>query len=317
LHIVQTTLRYLIALLMSLVMIIVGLAWMGSGWLAREVLAPVETLSVTAARVSGTSLDTRVTLDAPYEEFQRLAHAFNAMLTRLQKVFEGQRRFVEDASHEIQTPLTVIKGNLEVALQRARTFEEYQEILLGSLGEVERLIALTRSLLTLARYAGDRPPVHLIPLALEPLLRDLVGEATVLADDRGVRLDLDVKPVPSVSGDAGQVKQVLINLLDNAFRHTPRGGTVTVRLESLRGQVTIAVEDTGAGIAPEHLPHLFERFYRADRARARNEGGTGLGLAIVKEIVEAYGGTVRVESEVGKGSIFIVTLPVVNETGSR
>lgn len=307
---VQHTLRQLLALLTAIAVLTLGLAWVGSRWLADEALTPVETLSTTAERISGTSLKTRVSLDAPYAEFQRLAHTFNAMLERLQNVFEAQRRFIADAAHELKTPLTVIMGSLEVTLKKARSAEEYREVLIGNLGQVERLIALTRSLLTMARFAGDRPPLQFTPLAIEPLAKDLVGELAVLAENRHITLTVEAHPVPPVMGDEGWLRHMMINLLDNALRYTPSGGTVTVCLDEAGGQVAIAVKDTGPGIAPDHVPHLFERFYRVERARDRESGGVGLGLAIVKEIAEAHGGTARVESEVGKGSAFIVTLPV-------
>ena len=309
LRLVQDTLRLLLLLLAGLAAAMVGAAWLGSRWLARQALTPVEVLTATAEQISVPSLKTRVVLDAPYEEFERLARMFNAMLDRLHKVFEGQRQFVADAAHEIQTPLTVIKGTIEVALHKSRSADEYRDALVTNLGQVERLSTLTRSLLTLAQFAGDRPPVKLVPLSLEPLVQELVKELTVLAEDRKVRLTLDTHLVPLVLGDDGRLTQLLINLLDNALAHTPPGGAVTVRLRPVSGQVVMEVEDTGPGIAPEHLLRLFERFYRGDPARARESGGAGLGLAIVKEIAEAHGGTVRVDSIRGKGSVFTVTLP--------
>jgi len=309
LRLVQDTLRLLLLLLAGLAAALVVAAWLGSRWLARQALTPVEVLTATAERISVPSLKTRVVLDAPYEEFERLARVFNAMLDRLHKVFEGQRQFVADAAHEIQTPLTVIKGTIEVALQKSRGVDEYRDALVTNLGQVERLSTLTRSLLTLAQFAGDRPPVKMVPLALEPLIQELVKELTMLAEDRKVRLTLEAHPVPFVLGDGGRLTQLLINLLDNALAHTPPEGTVTLRLKPEDGQVVMEVEDTGPGIAPEHLPHLFERFYRGDPARDRESGGAGLGLAIVKEIAEAHGGTVRADSTLGKGSVFTVTLP--------
>lgn len=306
---VQHTLRQLLVLLGVIAVLILGLAWMGSRWLADEALTPVETLSATAERISGSSLKTRVFLDAPYAEFQRLARVFNAMLGRLQNVFEAQRRFIADAAHELKTPLTVIMGSLEVALKKSRSAEEYREVLIGNLEQVERLISLTRNLLSMAQFAGEHPPLHLAPLTIEPLVKNLIAELTLLAEDRNIKLTLDARPVPSVLGDEVWLRHLLINLLDNAIRYTNPGGTVTVCLSKTDGPVAISVKDTGLGIASEHLPHLFERFYRTDSARAADSGGTGLGLAIVKEIAEAHGGAVRVESEVGKGSVFTVTLP--------
>lgn len=309
LRLVHDTLRLLLLLFAGLAVAMVGAAWLGSRWLARQALTPVEVLTATAEQISVPSLKTRVVLDAPYEEFERLAHVFNAMLDRLHRVFEGQRQFVADAAHEIQTPLTVIKGTIEVALHKSRSADEYRDALVTNLGQVERLSTLTRSLLTLAQFAGDRPPVKLVPLSLEPLMQELVKELTLLAEDRKVRLTLETHPVPLVLGDAGRLTQLLINLLDNALAHTPPEGEVTLRLRPENGQVVVEVDDTGPGIAPEHLPHLFERFYRGDLARDRESGGAGLGLAIVNEIAEAHGGTVRAESTVGKGSVFTLTLP--------
>ena len=306
---IEHALRQLAMLLVVISISILAMAWVGSRWVADQALTPVEALSTTAEQISGSSLKTRVSLDAPYAEFQRLAHAFNAMLERLQRVFEAQRRFIADAAHELKTPLTVIMGSLEVTLKKARSAEEYREVLIGNLGQVERLIALTRSLLTMARFASDRPPLQFTLLAIEPLVKDLIGELAFLAENRHITLAVDSRPVPTVRGDEEWLRHMLINLLDNALRYTPAGGAVTVCIEEVENTVVIAVKDTGPGIAPEHLPHLFERFYRAESSRDRESGGVGLGLAIVKEIAEAHGGTVRVESEIGKGSVFTVTLP--------
>jgi len=309
---VEHTLQQLAMLLAVISATVLAMAWMGSRWVANEALTPVEALSVTAEQISGASIKARVSLNAPYAEFQRLAQVFNAMLERLQSVLEAQRRFMADAAHELKTPLTVIKGNVEVTLVKERSTEEYREVLIGNLAQVERLIALIRPLLTLARFAGEHPPIHLQPFALEPLLKELTSELGVLAEDRKITLTLDAHPVPPVMGDEGWLRQLLLNLLDNALRYTPSGGTVTVLLGHGGEQVVITVKDTGQGIAPEHVPHLFERFYRAEQARDRDSGGSGLGLAIVKEIVAAHGGTVRVESNVGKGSVFTVALPVAD-----
>ncbi|MEQ1795690.1 MAG: ATP-binding protein [Nitrospira sp.] len=309
LRLVDDTLHLLILLLAALAAAMIVVGWIGSRWLAHEALTPVEALTATAERISAPSLKARMTLAAPYEEFERLAHVFNAMLDRLHHVFEGQRQFIADAAHEIQTPLTVIKGTIEVALQKSRTAADYRDALVTNLGQVERLSTLTRSLLTLAQFSGDRPPVTLTPLALEPLVQELVKELSPLAEDRRIQLTMESQSVPLVQGDAGRLTQLIVNLLDNALAYTPPDGHITIRLNPTPGQVRLQIEDTGAGIAPEHLPRLFERFYRADPARDRESGGTGLGLAIVKDIAEAHGGTVAVESTPGQGTLFTVVLP--------
>jgi len=285
-------------------------AWIGSLWLAKKVLAPIEALCTGAETMSEVDLGKRLAMDSPYREFRRLTQAVNSLLDQFQRSSEVQRNFCEIAAHEMKTPLTVLQGNLEVALMKARTVEEYHEVLLNNLQQVERLIALTRPLLTLAKFTSSKPPVNLVPLALEPLIQDLVDELILLADDRQITLTFESQPVPSVLGDAQWLKQALINLLDNALRYTPSGGAVTVRLRSVNHEVTIAVEDTGHGIEPENIPHLFERFYRTDWARAKDTGGTGLGLPIVKEIMEAHGGSISVTSQVLKGSVFTLRLRV-------
>ncbi|WP_447979978.1 sensor histidine kinase [Candidatus Nitrospira bockiana] len=311
----QKALRGLILLLVTVSTAFVAIAWIASDWLARKVLVPVKLLSTTAEAITASALKARAILDSPYGELHQLTDAFNAMLDRLQKVFEAQRRFVDHAAHEMQTPLTVLQGNLEVALQKARTAEDYRETLVGNLKQVERLVSLARSLLTLARFAGDRPPVQLVPLALEPLLREIVQDLAILAEEQQIRLSFHSDSAPPIMGDAERLKQVVINLLDNALRYTDPGGSVTVRLSVLGHQVVVTVEDTGHGIESEHLPYLFDRFYRADRARARDSGGTGLGLPIVKEIVEAHGGRVEVASQPGKGTLFAVLLPAIATEG--
>jgi heavy metal sensor kinase len=312
LDLVNETLKWLIITLGAVTIGIFICAWVGSNWIARMALSPVETLGQTAANVSAQSLDTRVFLDAPYQEFQQLAQSFNNMFERLQRAFESQRRFVGDAAHELKTPLTAMKGNMEVGLQRERSTEEYRDLLSTSLGQVERLVRLVKSLLTLTQFSGEHLPIDLKPVLMEPLIKELVSELSILAEDKGCLFTSHIQEVPKVLGDAGQLKQLVINLLDNAIRHTPQGGSVTVTLQSSADKVRLTVEDTGSGIATEHLPHIFERFYRADPARDRESGGTGLGLAIAKEIALAHNGIINVQSEVGKGSVFTVSLPTYN-----
>lgn len=288
-------------------------AWLGSHWLSKKVLAPIDALCRGAETMSDSDLGKRLPMDSPYHEFRRLTQAVNAVLDQFQRGSEVQRNFCEIAAHEMKTPLTILQGNLEVALMKARTVEEYHEVLLNNLQQVERLISLTRPLLTLAKFTSSKPPVNLVPLALEPLIQEIVDELTLLADDRQIALRFESHPVPTVFGDPQWLKQALINLLDNALQYTPAGGAVMVRLQSVGKDVTVAVEDTGHGIEPEHIPHLFERFYRTDWARAKDTAGTGLGLPIVKEIMDAHGGTIAVTSEVNKGSVFTLRLPALSQ----
>lgn len=312
----EKTLQGLLILLLLGSCGILIVAWLGSGWLSRKVLLPIDSLSAMAETMSVSDAPPRLSLNSPYREFQRLTRAFNATMDRFVKSGESQRRFVDHAAHELQTPLTVLQGNIEVILQKTRTADEYREVLIGNLEQVERLIALTRSLLTLAKFAGDRTVLERVPLEIEPLLRDLLAELAVLAEDRMITLTMRAVPVPIVLADPNWLKQAVINLIDNALRYTPPGGAVTLSLERDADSVRISVEDTGQGIELEHLPFLFERFYRADRARAKVSGGTGLGLTIVKEIIEGHGGRVTIESCVGKGSTFTLHLPIPDAAGT-
>ena len=317
LRLMEKALNGLAALLAGASALVLLLAWWGSNWLARQALIPVDVLSETAQKISEpSSLGTRLSLDAPYEEFRRLAQAFNTMMDRIQKVVDAQRRFVADAAHEIQTPLTALKGNLEVAFRKNRKANEYRDILISNLGAVERLINLCRSLITLARLAGQGGFASVQqPVPLQPLLQELIDELTVLAQDREITLTLEGEPALSVSANKEQLQRVLFNLLDNALRHTSPGGTIAVRLRSDRDSTIIQVSDTGEGIDSSHLPHIFERFYRVDSARSRESGGVGLGLAIVKEIVEAHNGDITLTSELGKGTTFTIRLPSTNYPG--
>ena len=313
LRLYRETLKGLVLLLtIGSASILIG-AWLGSTWLAKKVLVPIEELSAGAETLSECDLGKRLILGSPFQEFRRLTQAFNSVMDRFHRSVESQRRFVDHAAHDMQTPLTILQGNLEVALLKARTQEDYREALVNNLEQVERLISLTRSLLTLAKFTGDTPPVQLAPLALEPLIQDVLAELSILFEERRITLSFESQSVRDVQGDAQWIKQALINLLDNALRYTPSGGTVTVRLQPAEGWVAVIVEDTGHGIEPEHLPHLFERFYRTDWARAKDSGGTGLGLPIVKEIADAHGGTVAVTSHVNKGSVFTLRLPIATQ----
>jgi signal transduction histidine kinase len=307
----EKTHRNLMGLLSIGSVFVIGVAWLGGSWIARQVLLPVEALNRAAEEISASSLRSTVSLHVPYKEFTQLAQAFNGMLERLRKAYESQRRFVDDAAHEIQTPLTVIQGNLEWAAQKPRTYEEYREVLTTSLRHVARLITLAKSLLMLTRFGGETPPVHLAPLSLEPILSELVEDLRPLAQDRGLTLTLELEPIPKIQGDAERLKQVLINLLDNAFRYTPPGGSVTVRTSRVGDRVAIAVRDTGVGIPVDALPMIFERFYRGTETKGHNPDGVGLGLAIVKEIAQAHNGSVTVDSTVGLGSTFTLWLPAV------
>jgi signal transduction histidine kinase len=219
---------------------------------------------------------------------------------------QQQRRFVADASHELRTPLTTIRGNLGLLKRQPPIVEEDKRAVLEDMvEETDRLIRLTNDLLLLARSDAGRP-LRLVPVPIGPLVDDVCRQARLLGEQRTVVCE-DV-PAVGVLGDPDAIKQVLLILLDNALKYTPDGGTITIGAASAERAVVIAIRDTGPGIAPEALPHIFERFYRSDESRTGS--GAGLGLSIAKELIDAQHGQINVTSAAGKGSIFSVTLPL-------
>ncbi len=266
-------------------------------FMARRALRPIDELTRMAQRITAEDLSQRIDTRMAQDEVGRLATTLNAMIARLESAFARQRQFTADASHELRTPLTILKGQLDVALQRERTPEEYRAALV-SLGEqTDRMIRLVGSLLTLSRAESGQLSTTFEPLDAGDLVTGAVEQMSMLAEERGVPLRVEGGPVATFRGDEDLLLQLILNLIDNALK---AGGSVTVGWT----ERSLWVRDTGVGIAPEHLPQLFERFYRVDKSRSRAAGGTGLGLAIGHWIAQVHGGALRVESAPGRGSTF-------------
>ncbi len=221
-------------------------------------------------------------------------------MERLDTSFRQIRQFSADASHELQTPLTILKGEIEVALRQPRSPEEYQEVLRSALEEIDRVARLVESLLLLARADAGVLRMDLQPVDLAQLVEDVYAQAKSLADRRGITLLLGAVEPLSVPGDHERLRRVLLNLVDNGIKYTPAGGRVTVSLQREGDWVSLRVTDTGIGLSPEDREKIFERFYRSPTARSLDEGGAGLGLCIARSIVEAHGGKIRVESSPGQ-----------------
>ena len=306
---VTDTLRSLLLVLGIAYPVTLGVASLGGIFLASRALSPIDKLTRLAQRISAEDLSQRLDLSLPDDEVGRLARTFDDMIARLEDAFRRQRQFTADASHELRTPLTAIKGQVEVALTRPREPGAYKEVLRSVNEQVDRLVRLVGSLLTLARADAGQIPVA--PEAID--VPDLVGAAAEqvrpAAQQRDIELVLAAGPPVTLRADEDLLLQLLLNLLDNAIKYTPSGGRVTAGWSTDGTQIELWVRDTGAGIAPEHLPHIFDRFYRADKARSRADGGTGLGLSICRWITEAHGGSVSVESAPGQGATFTVRLP--------
>jgi heavy metal sensor kinase len=307
----QRTLSRYLTILMVLVPLAVGLAAVGGAVVARRALRPVDTLSLTARRISAEDLTQRVPRRGTGDELDRLAEVLNAMLTRLEDAFAEVRRFAADAAHELRTPLTVLRGEIEVALRGRRSPEEYRRVLQSSLEEVERLSHLAEDLLLLSRFSVTvSAPRQRIEL--EPLVVDALDAGTQLAHGRGVSIaSRGLTPV-AVVGDAAALRRALLNLIDNAVKYTPTGGRVEVSLLREAHTAAIVVRDTGPGIAPGEAERIFQPFVRLDAARQGVESGAGLGLAIARSVVVAHGGQLALESAPGAGSIFTIRLPLAS-----
>jgi heavy metal sensor kinase len=278
-------------------------------WMARKALAPVEQLHRTTEQITADRLDRRLPVVNPDDELGRLAQTINAMIARLEQSFTEIRRFTADASHELRTPLTAIRTEAEVALAKPLSPADCQSLLGSVLEECERLTRLTDQLLTLSREDAGTVKLAGEPVDLAVLLRDVVETMRPLAEAKKLHLQGPEHGPVQIYGDPGRLRQVFYNLLDNAIKYTPAEGTVEVRLGRQDHSAIVRVRDTGIGIPPEHLPRVFDRFYRVDKARSRAEGGTGLGLSIVQSILTAHGGRIELASTSGGGTTCMVTLP--------
>ena len=311
---VDATLRGLATLI--IISIAAGLATAAiGGWvIAGNILEPIDRVTMTAQKITrARDLGRRIEVPSTMDEVGRLALTLNEMLARIEDLFRAQQRFVADVSHELRSPLTAVRGNLDL-LKRGAADDptERAQMIEAMDSETARMSRLVSDLLLLARQDAGIP-IARHPVELDTLLLEIYRQAQITA--RGIKVTLGAEDQAIIVGDRDRLKQVLLNLVDNALKYTPQGGEVTLSLTKDDAWVKISVRDTGIGIAPDDIPNLFGRFYRVDKARSRDAGGTGLGLAIAKSVVDAHNGKIMVESELGKGSTFTVWLPL-GETSS-
>ena len=311
---VEESLAEVLTLLALALPFVLAGAVVGGYYLAGRALAPVATITGLAARIGGRDLDARLGLDLPDDELGRLARTFDGMLARIEEAFERQRRFTGDAAHELRTPLSLMRSQVDLALARPRAAEEYREALRGLDGDLERMSGLVGTLLTLARADAGQLATERARFDLAETVGLVVEQFAPTAEAAGVALVDDAVPTPLVA-DEDLLVQALVNLIDNALAHTPAGGRVAVGCRPEDGRVRVWVEDTGSGIAPEHRERVFDRFYRVDSGRTRARGGTGLGLAICRAIAEAHGGEVALTSAEEGGTRVELVLPA-DGTGS-
>jgi heavy metal sensor kinase len=297
-----------------------ALASVGGYFLARKSLAPVVAMSETAARISASNLHERLPVANERDELGRLARIFNKLLGRLDESFEQQRRFMADASHELRTPVAIVRGEAEVSLSRdERVAEDYRESLAIVHDEGRRLTRIVEDLFTLARADAGQHPLRLNDFYLDETVAECTRAVRTLAAGRGLSVEHDAPQEMPFRGDEELIRRMLLNLLDNAIKYTPAGGRVTVKCEARGDEYVLTVSDTGAGIPTEARPFIFERFYRADKARSREESadgtaaaagsGAGLGLSIARLVVEAHNGHLDLFHSDERGSVFVATLP--------
>ena len=286
-------------------------AGLGGYALARRALAPVDRMAERARSITAESLTERLPVDNPHDELGRLATVFNETLTRLESSFEQMRRFTADASHELRTPLTAIRSVGEVGLRSKRDEFAYREIIGSMLEEADRLTQVVDRLLMLSRADNGEPKLSIELVDLSDLAEEVAGQLDVLAEEKHQSLQVEREGMPYSMADRLVLRQALLNLVDNAIKYSPDGGRITVRVAESAAGALIDVSDTGPGIPTELQSRIFDRFYRVDKSRSRDNGGTGLGLSIAKWAVEVNGGQLTLEQTNGVGCTFRITLPQV------
>jgi two-component system OmpR family sensor kinase len=303
--------------LAAVVLVGSGATFVGAWWLARSAVGPVAEITAQATQIEPGTLNHRIVAHADTVEYRGLVAVLNGMIERLDAAFQSQRRLTGDVSHELRSPLTALRGEIEVALRAERSAREYQLVLRSALEEIERLTTMSEDLLLITRAESNLLPLDRVPTDPNTIVRDALQQLHKEIEEKGLEIEESLDPaVRSVSLDSGLVTRMVEHLMDNAVKFAPFGGRIRVQTEggtpAMNG-VRVAIENSGPGIAPGDLPHVFEPFYRADQARSRGTG-TGLGLSLVAAIARLHGGAVRASNQDGSGVRFEVDLPAPPST---
>ena len=307
----QTSLYRLYAMLFFLLPGMVGLSIV-SGWLmARRVLQPIEVITQEARTIEAQDLSRRLPVTNPQDEIGQLTRVLNSLLSRLEATFAQMLRFTADAAHELRTPLAVLRCGMEVTVSKARSPTEHQQALATYIGEVAHLARIVDDLFMLARADAGKQELVRAELSLSGLVCEMYEQVEIMAEVKELHVSLSVSDEVSVLGDRLRLKQLLFNLVDNAMKYTPAGGTIRIAVDREASWARVTVEDSGIGIPVADLPHIFDRFYRVEKARSFDGTGGGLGLSICQWIAQAHGGQITVQSRVRYGSIFTVSLPLL------
>jgi heavy metal sensor kinase len=307
---VRGLLESLYVIFLLLIPIAAAASIFGGLALANRALRPVAEIATRARRITAENLGQEIPIRNAGDELGRLSITINDMIHRLRDSFAHVRQFSADASHELRTPLTIMRGEIELGLRSPKSPEEYRELLESTLEEIMRLTTIVDNLLTLAKADQGMGQATFSEVDLQELVQELYEDTELLAERKGIAINLRTLSPITIVGDRGRLRQLFLNLVDNAIKYTPDGGSVSLALERHDGTAVFEVSDTGVGIPDEDQGKIFDRFYRVDKARSRELGGSGLGLSIAKWIAELHRGTITVTSTPRKGSTFTVTLPI-------
>jgi heavy metal sensor kinase len=307
----------LFSIFLVLAPIALAISVVGGWFLAHTSLKPVDHLTRTVREITAQNLNQRLPAHGVDDEIGRLTATFNDMIGRLQASFAQIRQFSADASHELRTPLTIIRGEVEVALRNKQLADPVRELLQSIHAEVVRLSSIVEGLMSLVKSDSEPTLFQFAPVPLHSVLRELVEDAQVLAESKEISVEVDRLDSVMVSGDQPRLRQLFLNILDNAVKYTPPKGRVSLSLERENGNAVVRIADTGIGIPGKEIPRIFDRFYRVEERQNSETNGSGLGLSIARWVAEAHHGSINVRSKPHKGSTFTVTLPLQRETTGR
>ncbi|MEP9412241.1 MAG: HAMP domain-containing protein [Candidatus Brocadia sp.] len=299
---------FLLALVCLGCIAIIG-SWVGGWFMAKKALSPIKCMIKELQKIETEHLETRLTIYPVKDEISELAGVVNEMLARLENSFNQVRQFTTDASHELRTPIAIMKAGIEVALSREREICNYQQVLANTLEDLRRLSKIIENLFILAKADAGRYELHTKRMNLYPVITEIVEQLKLIAEPKNIFVSTEKMEDAFVEGDELLIRMLLLNLIDNAVKYTYPNGTIKLSLGKDNGCAKIVIKDNGIGISPEDIPHIFDRFYRASKSRTADHTGGGLGLSICQWVVKSHHGTITVESELHKGSIFTVTLP--------
>lgn len=299
---------FLFSLLVLGCIAIVG-SWFGGRFMAKKALKPIDCMIKELQKIGTEQLGKRLTMYSARDEISELSGVINEMLSRLEYSFNQIRQFTTDASHELRTPIAVMKTGIEVALSKERDIRGYQQVFANTLEDIGRISKIIENLFILARADAGRYEIHIGQIKLYPIITDIVEQLKLIAEQKNIHASTENMEDVIIKGDEILMRMLLLNLADNAVKYTSQNGTIKLSLGKDNGWAKIAIEDNGIGISEEDIPYIFDRFYRANKVRTANYNGGGLGLSICKWIVKSHHGTIEVQSKLHKGSIFTVTLP--------